>query len=251
LPATSRYVFNLPRKFDTEPSIGKALGQCSGFLSKYFPNATLEKKPSTALAAQLLLEDDERNLHSAAIASTLCAKLFDGLEILQRSVQDTNSLCALLKKLFQANFFLVNFTRFFILSNSLETVPPVVHTAPQIRRALVRLLLPPSERVKEQQVSDAEEESPTPPKPAHSRAVHLILGTLLTTFGVPVIRVDRRPSINSCPFEDTYFLELEDFGTPVEPSPNGPLEEGWLKRVRQGVERVIAAGAQADVIGVW
>ena len=79
------------------------------------------------------------------------------------------------------------------------------------------------------------------------------MGTLLTTFGVPVIRIDRRPSVNPCPFEDTYFIELEDFGTPMELTPNGisPTEEAWIKRVRQGVERVVAAGAQADMIGVW
>ena len=103
------------------------------------------------------------------------------------------------------------------------------------------------------QQATSEANVPAPAKPEHSRTVHLVMGTLLTTFGVPVIRIDRRPSINPCPFEDTYFLELEDFGTPVEPSASGPtLADGaWLKRVHMGVERVAAAGGQADIIGVW
>lgn len=147
----------------------------------------------------------------------------------------------------------VNYTRFYVVSNSIDARPPVAHSVPQLRRALVRLSLPPIEPSAQPPSSDSEDEQPAEPKPSHSRTVHLVMGTLLTTFGVPVIRIDRRPSINPCPFEDTYFLELEDFGTPVEPSASGntPADEGWLKRVRMGVERVLAAGGQADVIGVW
>lgn len=79
------------------------------------------------------------------------------------------------------------------------------------------------------------------------------MSTLLTTFGVPVIRIDRRPSLADCPFEDTYFVELEDFGTPVEPSWTGntPADEAWLTKVRTSVARVTAAGGVADVLGVW
>lgn len=150
--------------------------------------------------------------------------------------------------------FTVNYTRFYILSHGLDTRLPVVDKRPQLRRALVRLSLPPIETSHEPSTSDAniELEPSAPPKPSHSRTVHLVMSTLLTTFGVPVIRLDRRPSINPSPFEDTYFLELEDFGTPVEPSADGSAADGaWLTRVRMGVERVIAVGGQADVIGVW
>lgn len=145
--------------------------------------------------------------------------------------------------------FAVNYTRFYIISYGLDTRLPVVDVRPQLRRALVRVSLPPMETSHLQATAEAS----APAKPAHSRTVHLVMGTLLTTFGVPVIRIDRRPSINPCPFEDTYFLELEDAGTPVEPSAIGPTpaDGAWLKRVRMGVDRVIAAGGQADIIGVW
>ncbi|GJE87609.1 PDT-domain-containing protein [Phanerochaete sordida] len=215
----------------------QALGQCTGFIAKHFPNVTLEKKPSTAAAARTLLEDDEMSLRSAAICSSLCAKIFDGLEVLQRSVQDTN----------------INYTRFYVLAYTIDARPPVVRRVPQLRRALVRITLPPAQHTEQPAVSDGEDDEPTTPKPAHSRSLHLIMGTLLTTFGVPVIRIDRRPSASGCPFEDTYFIELEDFGTPVEPpvTGNSPADEAWLKKVRNGVAKVNAVGGLADVIGVW
>lgn len=56
----------------------------------------LQKTMSTAAAAQALLEE-ENQAHSAAICSKLCAKVFDGLEILQESIQDTNSAYATLR----------------------------------------------------------------------------------------------------------------------------------------------------------
>lgn len=147
--------------------------------------------------------------------------------------------------------FAVNYTRFYIISYGLDTRLPTIDARPQLRRALVRVSLPATETAHLQ--ATAEAESSAPAKPSHNRTVHLVMSTLLTTFGVPVIRIDRRPSINPCPFEDTYFLELEDLGTPVEASASGPTpaDGAWLKRVRMGVERVIAAGGQADIIGVW
>ena len=144
----------------------------------------------------------------------------------------------------------VNYTRFYVLANTIEARPPVLHGVPQLRRALIRLSLPPTQPTDQ---PDAGDDTPTLPKPAHNRPVHLIMGTLLTTFGVPVIRIDRRPSITARPLDNTYFIELEDFGTPVEPSATGntPADEAWLTRVRTGVARVAAVGGHADIIGVW
>ncbi|KIP12416.1 hypothetical protein PHLGIDRAFT_257761 [Phlebiopsis gigantea 11061_1 CR5-6] len=60
-------------------------------MAKHFPNVTLEKKTSTAAAARSLFDDDDLGMRSAAICSTICEKVIDGLEILQRSVQDSKS----------------------------------------------------------------------------------------------------------------------------------------------------------------
>lgn len=46
---------------------------------------------STAAAAQALLDEDPEHAHSAAICSPLCAVVFEGLEILQESIQDIDS----------------------------------------------------------------------------------------------------------------------------------------------------------------
>ena len=93
----------------------------------------------------------------------------------------------------------------------------------------------------------------TPAKSYRNRPTHLVMSTLLTTFGVSAIRIDRRPSCNSFPFEDTYFIELEDFGEPVEPLLNGygVTDEAWVARVRQGIETINTGGGEASLLGVW
>lgn len=78
-----------------------------------------------------------------------------------------------------------------------------------------------------------------------------MLSTLLTTFGVPAIRVDRRPSLGSVPFEDVYFVELEELGSPHDTPAQREIDDAWLKRLRAGVERVAAAGGEATMLGVW
>ena len=77
------------------------------------------------------------------------------------------------------------------------------------------------------------------------------MSTLLTTFGVPVIRVDRRPSLNPVPFEQVYFVELEELGSGSGEDANEEGHAGWLKRVQKGVDRVVASGAEATIIGIW
>ena len=79
------------------------------------------------------------------------------------------------------------------------------------------------------------------------------MSTLLTTFGVPVVRIDRRPSCNPSPFEDMYFIELEDYGEPVESLANGytMVDEAWVTRIRQGIETIASGGDDASLLGVW
>ena len=64
----------------------KALGQCNDFLTANLPQATRNKTPSTAAAAELILTDPYRQ-DSAAICSSVCTTVFPGLEVLQKGIQ--------------------------------------------------------------------------------------------------------------------------------------------------------------------
>lgn len=48
----------------------------------------LVKTPSTVAAVETLLRDEEEGRSSAAIASSVCERLFDGIQILQKGIQD-------------------------------------------------------------------------------------------------------------------------------------------------------------------
>lgn len=80
------------------------------------------------------------------------------------------------------------------------------------------------------------------------------MSTLLTTFGVPIIRIDRRPSLNNVPFEHVYFVELEELGSDLGEADGGHAEQGdpvWLNRIRMGIDRISEAGGEASIIGIW
>ena len=121
-------------------------------------------------------------------------------------------------------------------------------SAPQLQRALVRLTLP-----KPEELEDGEQPASAPPAPtlSHNRPLQLVLSTLLTTFGVPVIRIDRRPSLNPTPFEQVYFVELEELGSGFKEELSKHGHSSWLHRVQMGIDRVTTAGAEATIIGVW
>ncbi|CAL1695473.1 unnamed protein product [Somion occarium] len=105
----------------------QAFGQCTRFLQDNFPNAILEKRPSTAEAAQsLLTPEDDLEGERAAICSSVCTTIFDGLEVARSSIQNESE----------------NYTRFYVLSTSLRSTPPKLPSKPQLRRALVRIGLP-------------------------------------------------------------------------------------------------------------
>lgn len=70
----------------------QALGQCRQFLATYLPGAQLVKVPSTAAAAEAVsTRTDDDAADSAAICSKICLQLFDNIEMLQESIQDSHS----------------------------------------------------------------------------------------------------------------------------------------------------------------
>ncbi|KAH8102437.1 PDT-domain-containing protein [Cristinia sonorae] len=203
----------------------QALGQCAQYLSTHYPDAVRHKAPSTGQAALSLLRSDEVGLDdeselqtkSAAICSVLCAKM-NGLEIVQENIQDRN-----------------NFTRFYVLSIDAEAKPPQLPESPQLFRALIRLE---SVHVEGHDLFAR-------------RPLQLVMGTLLTTFGVPTTRIDRRPSLNSTPFEDVYFIELEELGAPDYSIDRSGVYASWLHKVHQMAERARSSGVYATLLGVW
>lgn len=211
----------------------QALGQCSRYLSEHFPNACREKMPSTAAAAQSLLDEtstSEDGGESAAICSSVCIQTFAGLELVQKGIQNESA----------------NFTRFYVLSSSLDSAPPATFGGPQLRRGLVRLSLPPTMGFAH---------GAGQPSLTHKRPLHMVISTLLTTFGMPITRIDRRPSLSPIPFEDLYFVELEELGSYTEPDISDKAlaleDKRWLEKLKTGIERAAALGAQATLLGFW
>ncbi len=88
-----------------------------------------------------------------------------------------------------------------------------------------------------------------------SRQLHLTISTLLTTFGIPVVRIDRRPSIGGAPFDDdVYFVELDELGGPPEPgatADRGAGDERWKKTVDKGLARLRVSGLDGTLLGMW
>ena len=66
----------------------QALGQCGQFIQSHLKDAVLVKTPSTVAAVEALLSDEEEGRSSAAIASGVCERLFDGVQVLFKGVQD-------------------------------------------------------------------------------------------------------------------------------------------------------------------
>ncbi|RPD82036.1 PDT-domain-containing protein [Lentinus tigrinus ALCF2SS1-7] len=202
----------------------QALGQCSRFLSERLPGIARTKVPSTSTAASAVLccGEGTDEPESAAICSAHCASLFDGLEILYHDIQNEAS----------------NTTRFFILAHSLDAPLPGSVKEPRRQRALIRV---------GNQVQQQREDEPS----SASRSTRIVTSMLLTTFGCPTLRIDRRPSLNCIPFDDVYFLEVGDLTLPVTSTTVKNCEEEWLQRLQNGVEGINAAGGEATILGLW
>jgi len=65
--------------------MAQALGQCREFLAEKLPLAQTIKTKSTAAAAQALLNNPP---DCAAICSSICATLFEGIEVLFTNIQN-------------------------------------------------------------------------------------------------------------------------------------------------------------------
>jgi hypothetical protein len=51
-------------------------------------DAVLVKTPSTVAGVEAILNDEREGRSSAAIASSVCERLFDGIQVLQKGIQD-------------------------------------------------------------------------------------------------------------------------------------------------------------------
>jgi len=192
----------------------KALGQCTKFISEKLPGVTTVRTSSTAAAAKALLEAEE---DSAAIASSVCATVFPGLEVLYRGIQNEQSKSSRRAVSPETDLTKGNFTRFFVISRDRNTSLPSVDHPPQPSKALMVLHCPPTQDV--------------------SR----YLG-LLKLF---VSRIDRRPALTEEPFFNLYFLEVVWSDTLVKHPGD------WESAVDQSIHRVRAEGGNVELKGLW
>ncbi|KII93555.1 hypothetical protein PLICRDRAFT_152397 [Plicaturopsis crispa FD-325 SS-3] len=191
----------------------QALGQCSRFIAQSIPGAVLEKVPSTAAAAQMLSTPGglDNSTECAAICSRLCVTVFDGLEVLHEGIQDED----------------VNFTRFYLLGWGTIRALPVPRNNSEPRRALIRIAA-----------------RPLPPSSPSG------VGRILADLRLSVTRIDRRPSLSKEPFEDVYFIEVQD-SKPVAEARDERRDAEWLEEVEGEVRRIREVGAQAEALGAW
>ncbi|KAH9486840.1 Bifunctional chorismate mutase/prephenate dehydratase [Psilocybe cubensis] len=186
----------------------QALGQCRDFIARKLPMVETVKTPSTAAAAKALLDNPP---DCAAICSSICATLFDGLEILFNGIQNERS----------------NFTRFFIIAYSQFTELPPVMTSNRHFKGLIRMSVPPPQAVE--------------PESNRARGVVEYL-KLLDAF---TTRIDRRPALDTTPFSSIYFIEVQ--GNKA----NGTTFNSWALELEQVTSRINCAGGDASLLGVW
>jgi prephenate dehydratase len=206
----------------------QALGQCSQFLATHLPAARLVKVSSTAAAAEAVSTqaDDDDAADSAAICSKICLQLFGNLEMLQEGIQDSHH----------------NFTRFYILANHPSS--PLPNTPSnglgECSNAVIRLevLL----------------------QKAESQGARVTVSDLLAALRLPVVRMDRRPSI-TVPreqFGSVYLVEvmdneLSDGFRPSEYAGKVAITSlpSWKDRVLGAIARVVESGGRATLLGTW
>ncbi|KAG8935620.1 hypothetical protein FRC02_007331 [Tulasnella sp. 418] len=148
----------------------QALGQCSSFLKTNMPDALLDRTDSTAAAARRVLE--KSNGDYAAVCSTICLKLYPGLEALKENIQDGED----------------NFTRFIILSpKDITSITPFRQPeTTHLRTAIFRVSVP-----------------------SQRRPGVTIQDILSALQHLTVLRIDRRPSLSTKSFHDAYLITVE------------------------------------------
>lgn len=184
----------------------QALGQCRKFLVEKLPLAQAIKTQSTAAAAQALLNNTP---DCAAICSSICATLFEGIEVLFTNIQNEQS----------------NYTRFYISAHSRDMDLTRVLTKCQMK-ALFRISTPPQG-----------------PQPTPNEIVKY-----LKALDLRAARIDRRPYLNSKPFNSVYFVEVHGCsggqGT-------DEMLKAWSVEVEKAGKRVKSEGGEVEVIGIW
>ncbi|KAF8912756.1 Prephenate dehydratase-domain-containing protein [Gymnopilus junonius] len=191
----------------------QALGQCRDFIARNLPTAYTVKTPSTAAAAKALLRSPP---DCAAICSTICATLLEGLEILLTNIQNEQS----------------NFTRFLVIAHSQHTsIPSVLRDKFQTKGLIVLSTLNRSSSEMDTSVS-------------------LDIMKYLKLLDLFVTRIDRRPSPSVVPFGSIYFVEVQRCSNRGRHSDEKVLE-GWTEDVEDSVSRVNSSGGKANVIGIW
>jgi len=208
----------------------QGLGQCRQFLAAHLPAARLVSVASTAAAAEVVSKQTDDAGDSAAICSKICVQLFANLEILREGIQDEQD----------------NFTRFYIIANDASSpLPNTWSDGVKEHNALIRL-----------EVSQDCSE----PRDRHAPVTMTISG-LLATLGLPIVRIDRRPSTSGPreQFGSVYFVEATDTKRPdgSQPSSEHAAKVGstglspWKERVLGAVTRVVESGGCVDLLGTW
>lgn len=134
---------------------------------------------------------------------------------------------------FSVLYLRVNFTRFYIVTGNRDLVLP--NHEPCQDRALLRLSTMTTTRAAELNGS-----------PISSLAI----SRLLLVLNMTVIRIDRRPKVNTTAFEDVYFIELQK--PPVSSVTVGTNRGNpWLSELEEAIARVRNVGGDAVLLGVW
>lgn len=73
----------------------------------------------------------------------------------------------------------------------------------------------------------------------------LNIPSTISALDILILRIDRRPSLHSRPFDNVYFLEVGAI-----PGQNNP-EQSWMEQLEQAVEKVKHMGVEVLVLGCW
>lgn len=184
----------------------QALGQCKAFLKEFLPRASLMPTDSTASAARALLNPPSEGFDPLKSAA-ICSTVVTSL---------FPGLEVLRTGIQDGES---NMTRFYIVSYGVDVQVPWQTPPAYQKRALIRLL-PDRDSVAWD----------------FSRAIKAL--------GIPISRIDRRPSLHSATFHDVYFLEVYAEG-------GKESDVTWFDCVNQAVERLRQAGLKSTVLGIW
>jgi len=204
-------------------------------------DAELVKTPSTVAGVEALLNDEQDGYSSAAIASSVCEHLFDGIQLLQKGVQDETCESLSLLTCSHLVFFPVrslvrdvaylpllmsvfpaNFTRFYVLGRSIDGRLPTIpnhrglysHPSSQNKGLL---------RIREPQNHDSSY------GPAHTRLQSSNgargggLASLLLAMDLQVCRLDRRPILGAKTFAHLYIVEVDDTDQSWDSANSSPI----------------------------